>query len=115
MKTIKTLILLSLILSFAGCASTVDYPKIKYANFNQTLLRDCTIYLSKESGIKIELSDEVNKIDDLYVDLTNETKNRSLDKILDDIINFIRKEHKTDLCWKRMKDKILIYREQGGF
>lgn len=67
---------------------------IKSVYFNQALLRECTSYLSKISGVKIDLSERLNKKNDLAVDLHLDTsKEYHLKDVLFMIIGFIEKKH----------------------
>ena len=82
---------------------------VKHVWFNQCLLRECTPYLSKISGIKIELTERLNKTIDLAVDLHLDTnKEYYLRGVLLMMIEFIEKEHGIKIKIKPVSDKHIV-------
>ena len=83
--------------------------KIKHVQFNQCLLRECTPYLSKISGAKIELTKRLNKKNDLTVNLNLDTsKEYSLKDVLFIMREFIKKKHGMKIKIKPVSDNHII-------
>ena len=98
----KCLILISVCVVFGGFADGFSAnakdnwkaSKINRVYFNQALLRECIPYLSKISGVKIDLSERLSKKKDIAVDLHLYTgKEYSLKDVLLMMIKFIEKKH----------------------
>ena len=85
-------------------------PKIDHCWFQQVLLREAAEDLSKSSGYKINLSDDVNKIDNLAVDSPNLTGLR-LDEILDRTLEYLNKNYHLRLYWEISGTREIIIRQ----
>lgn len=83
--------------------------------FTQALLKDCVSFLSQQSGIDIQLSPEVQKIDNLYVDLPlNIHTGYTLKTVLSMIIDFVKKQHHLSLYIKENSQQSIVLDLSGN-
>ena len=77
--------------------------------FNQEDLSEVVKQLSQKMDCQIVLDDEVAGLKHVYVDYRLR-RSATLGEVLDEINDYIRKEHKLILRWKQKGDKIIIYK-----
>ncbi len=103
----------------AGCAKPQPneapqvIPIVEYASFNQSLLAEIVPYLQSETGIKIELSDDVKGTIDLAVDLSSQ-QNMRLDHLVSAILaelNKARSEKRLVWVW-RNRGILILFEKQ---
>ena len=77
--------------------------------FNQEDLSVVAQQLSQKMDCKIVLDEEVAAMKHLYVDYRLR-RSATLGEVLDEINNYIRREHKIILRWKQKGDTLIIYK-----
>ena len=88
---------------------TWENASVKPVYFNQTLLKECIPYLSKISGVEIELMKRLKQKNDLAVDLHLDTsKEYYLRGVLYMMIEFIEKEHGIKIKINPVSDKHIV-------
>jgi hypothetical protein len=82
---------------------------VPLVTFHQEDIQVVAQKLSAKMDCAIELSDEVKALSNIYVDYRL-SQPAPLGKVLDEINNYIRKEHKIIFRWKQQDNKIIIYK-----
>ncbi len=86
-----------------------------YGYLNQTLLREFAKGYSKISGIRIVLTQEVNNLLDIAVDVHDDSGvTKPMSEVLDSVISFVNKQYKLNLEWKVIDGVVVIKKVNGS-
>ena len=86
-----------------------------YGYLNQTLLREFAKEYSKISGIRIVLTQEVNNLLDIAVDVHDDSGvTKPMSEVLDSVISFVNKQYKLNLEWKVIDGIVVIKKVNGS-
>lgn len=96
---IRAIVMMALTLVLVNCRQEKVYPTVPEVAFQQMLLRESVQFLSQASKCRISISEDVDRINNLYVDLPA-MQERPLNVVLDAILAFVEKEHGVFLCWR---------------